>query len=267
MNILVCVKQVPDTAKVKLDPQTNRLQRAGVPNILNPFDEHAVEAALALRDEFGGRVTVLSMGPPQAADALRECLARGVDAAYLLSDRAFGGADTLATAYTLSTGIRHLGEFDLILCGKQAIDGDTAQVGSQIAEMLDIPQVSAAVKLSVKDGEATVVREHEDGYETLRVALPALITATKNLNTPRYPSIRGLLASRTAEIPILGAADIGADPERIGMKGSPTQVRRTRTPQARKQGMIIRDRAAAEAVAEFFAAWRGEDVQEGGRAE
>lgn len=267
MNILVCVKQVPDTAKVKLDPQTNRLQRAGVPNILNPFDEHAVEAALALRDEFGGRVTVLSMGPPQATEALRECLARGVDAAYLLSDRAFGGADTLATAYTLRTGIQKLGTFDLILCGKQAIDGDTAQVGSQIAEMLDIPQVSAATELHVQDGVATVVREHEDGYETLRVALPALVTATKNLNTPRYPSVRGLLAARKAEIPVLSAADIDTDPERIGIKGSPTQVRRTRTPQVRKQGKIIQDRTADEAVAELFALWQGTSVQEGGAAE
>ncbi len=241
MNYIVCVKQVPDTAKVKLDPKTNRLQRAGVENIMNPFDEHALEAALALRDAHGGTVTVLTMGPPQAQDVLRDCIARGADRAVLVTDRAFGGADTLATSYTLAGAIRKLGGADLILCGKQAIDGDTAQVGPQIAEMLDIPQVTAVNRLEYTDGGLTVTREHEDGYETLKVALPALLTVTKNLNKPRYPSLMGKMKARKAEIETVTAAELELDPERIGIKGSPTRVRRVYTPDVRTQGMIWRD--------------------------
>lgn len=264
MRILVCVKQVPDTAKVKLDPKTNRLQRSGVDNILNPYDAHAVEAALALRDEHGGKVTVLSMGPPQAEAVLRECLAMGADEVCLLSDRAFGGADTLATAYTLAAGIRKLGEFDLILCGKQAIDGDTAQVGPQIAEMLDIPQVTAVTELRIEDGKAYAVREHEDGYEELVTELPLLATAAKGMNTPRYPSILGTLQSRRAEIPVLGAADLPVEAERLGIKGSPTQVRRVYTPSVRKQGHIITGDTASEAVRELVTDLRAAGVWQGG---
>lgn len=241
MNYIVCIKQVPDTAKVKLDPKTHRLQRAGVENIINPFDEHALEAALALRDAHGGTVIVLTMGPPQAEAVLRESIARGADRAVLVTDRAFGGADTLATSYTLAGAIRRLGGADVILCGKQAIDGDTAQVGSQIAEMLDMPQVTAVNRLALADGELTVTREHEDGYETLRVPTPALLTVTKNLNTSRYPSLMGKMKARKATIETLTAADLELDPERIGIKGSPTRVRRVYTPEVRTQGMIWND--------------------------
>ncbi len=241
MNCIVCIKQVPDTAKVKLDPKTHRLQRAGVENIMNPFDEHALEAALALRDAHGGTVTVLTMGPPQAEDVLRESIARGADRAVLVTDRTFGGADTLATSYTLAGAIRHLGGADVILCGKQAIDGDTAQVGPQIAEMLDLPQVTSVNRLACENGHLTVTREHEDGYETLTVALPALLTVTKNLNTPRYPSLMGKMKARKAPIETLTAAELNLDAERIGIKGSPTRVRRVYTPEVRTQGIIWQD--------------------------
>ena len=267
MQILVCVKQVPDTSQVKLDPKTNRLQRAGVPNILNPFDEHAVEEALALKDSCGATVTVITMGPPQAKEVLKECLAKGCDHAYLISDRAFGGADTLATAYTLATAIRTLGTFDLIFCGKQAIDGDTAQVGAQIAEMLDWPQVSGAVAFTLKGTTAQIVREHEDGYETIEVELPVLVTTTKHLNTPRYPSLRGLIAARTAEIKTLTAADLPVEPERIGMAGSPTQVRRVYTPQGHSHGEIFADLPEQQAVQALLAKLKKRGFQRQGAAQ
>ncbi len=264
MNILVCVKQVPDTAQVKLDPKTNRLQRAGVDNIMNPFDTHAVEAALLLREAKGGKVTVLSMGPPQAEAVLRECISLGVDEVCLLSDRAFGGADTLATAYTLAAGIRHLGEFDLILCGKQAIDGDTAQVGPQIAEMMNIPQITGIVELDIDNDKVTAVREHEDGYETVIASLPLLVTTTKSLNVPRYPSLKGIITAGKMEITVLSAADLTVDPERLGIKGSPTQVRRVYTPNVRKQGHIITADNAKDAVTELLADLKAAGFKRGG---
>ena len=253
MKILVCVKQVPDTSQVKIDPKTNRLQRSGVKNILNPFDAHALEAALMLREQYGGMVTVLTMGPPQAASMLRECIAKGADRAVLLTDRRFGGADTLATAYTLAAGIRKQGEFDVVICGKQAVDGDTAQVGSQIAEMLDIPQVTNVSHLEWQENQVLATREHEDGYEVLEVALPLLLTVGKSLNTPRYPSIKGLLQAKEAEIEMWGADDLDIEPERIGIQGSPTRVRRTFTPQLRQHGKIQQVENVEEAVADLWA--------------
>ena len=249
MDIVVCVKQVPDTTEVKIDPQTNTLIRQGVPSIVNPFDKNAVEAALQLKEKHGGTVTVISMGPPQAKDALKECIAMGADSAYLVSDRAFGGADTLATSYTLAAAIKKLGNVDLILCGKQAIDGDTAQVGPEIAENLGMTQVTYAAKIEVEGENVKIEREHEEGYEIIETKLPLLVTVVKSINNPRFPTVKGTMKANRAEIPVWTAADLDTDPNRIGLKGSPTQVRRIFTPKQRTQGEIIQKDSPREAVA------------------
>ncbi|SDE16428.1 electron transfer flavoprotein subunit beta/FixA family protein [Sporomusa acidovorans] len=248
MEIIVCVKQVPDTTEVKIDPQTNTLIRQGVPSIVNPFDKNALEEALQLKEKHGGRVTVISMGPPQAQEALKECLAMGADEAILMSDRAFGGADTLATSRTLAAGIKKIGNFDVIFCGKQAIDGDTAQVGPEIAEHLDIAQITYVSKLTIDGDTVRAEREHEEGYEVIETRLPVLLSVVKSINEPRYPSIKGRMKANRKEIPIWTADDAAVEPERIGLKGSPTQVRRIFTPQQRVQGEIIQEENAREAV-------------------
>jgi len=253
MEIIVCVKQVPDTTEVKIDPVTNTLIRQGVPSIVNPFDKNAIEAALQLKEAYGGKVTVLSMGPPQAKDALKECLAMGADAAILISDRAFGGSDTLATSYTLAAAIRKLGAYDIILYGKQAIDGDTAQVGPETAEHLGIAQVTYASKIEVTDSLATIEREHEEGYEVIEVKLPAVVTIIKTLNyEPRYPTVKGTMKANRAEIPVWTAADLTVKAERLGLTGSPTQVRKIFTPPRRVQGVLIQKDTAREAVADLL---------------
>ncbi len=249
MEILVCVKQVPDTTEVKIDPKTNTLIRQGVPSIVNPFDKNAVEAAIQLKEKYGGKVTVFSMGPPQAKDALKECLAMGADEAVLISDRAFGGSDTLATSYTLAAGIRKLGKFDVILCGKQAIDGDTAQVGPEIAEYLDIPQVTYVAKVEVNGDTVRVEREHEEGYEIIETTVPVLLTVVKSINEPRLPTVKGTMKANRKEIPVITVTDVEVDTDRLGLKGSPTQVRRIFTPQQRTQGEIIQADSARESVA------------------
>jgi electron transfer flavoprotein alpha/beta subunit len=248
MEIIVCVKQVPDTTEVKIDPQTNTLIRQGVPSIVNPFDKNAVEEALKLKEKHGGKVTVISMGPPQAKDALKECIALGADEAILLSDRAFGGADTLATSRTLAAAIKKIGNFDVILCGKQAIDGDTAQVGPEIAEHLDIAQITYVSKLEIIDGVVRAEREHEEGYEVIETKLPVLLSVVKAINEPRYPSIKNTMKANRKEIPVWTAADVEVDPEQIGLKGSPTQVRRIFTPKQRVQGEIIQEDDVRTAV-------------------
>ncbi|MBP2650618.1 MAG: Electron transfer flavoprotein alpha/beta-subunit [Firmicutes bacterium] len=253
MNIVVCVKQVPDTTEVKIDPVTNTLIRQGVPSIVNPFDKNAVEAALQLKEKHGGKVTVISMGPGQAKDALKECLAMGADEAILVTDRAFGGADTLATSYTLAAAIRKVGEYDIILCGKQAIDGDTAQVGPEIAEHLGINQVTYAAKIEVNGDAAKVEREHEDGYEVIEAKLPVVITTVKSINEPRYPTVKGTMKANRAKIAELTKADLDVAEPRLGLKGSPTQVRKIFTPKARTQGVLINKDTAREAVAELIA--------------
>lgn len=253
MKIIVCVKQVPDTTEVKIDPVTNTLIRQGVPSIVNPFDKNAVEAALQLKDKHGGKVTVVSMGPPQAKDALKDCLAMGADEAILVSDRAFGGADTLATSYTLAAAIRKLGKYDVIFCGKQAIDGDTAQVGPELAEHLGIAQLTYVAKMDVDNDTVRVEREHEDGYEIIEVKFPVLTTVIKSLNyEPRVSKVKGIMRANRTEIAIWTAADLGVDEQRIGLKGSPTQVRKIFTPQQRTQGVVIQKDTAQEAVAELI---------------
>lgn len=249
MEIVVFVKQVPDTTEVKIDPQTNTLIRQGVPSIVNPFDKNAVEAALQLKEKNGGKVTVVSMGPPQAKDALKECLAMGADEAILISDRAFCGADTLATSYTLAAAAKKLGKIDMIICGKQAIDGDTAQVGPEIAEHLGMPQVTYVAKIDVNGETVRVEREHEEGYEVIEVKMPVLLTVVKSINEPRYPTVKGTMKANRANIPVWTVNEIEVDAEKIGLKGSPTQVRKIFTPKQRVQGEVIQAETAREAVA------------------
>ncbi len=254
MDIVVCIKQVPDTTEVKIDPKTNTLVRQGVPSIVNPFDKNAIEAGLRLKEKYGGRVTVVSMGPPQANDALKECLAMGADAAVLVSDRAFGGADTLATSYTLAAAIRTLGHFDVILCGKQAIDGDTAQVGPEMAEHLGVAQLTYVAKIEIQGDTVEAYREHEEGYEVVEAKLPVLMSVVKSINVPRYPTVKGIMkAVHQDKIRVLSAKDMDVDMERLGLKGSATQVRQIFTPPQRGQGILIRQDSARKSVDELMA--------------
>ncbi len=241
MRIIVCAKQVPDTNEVKIDPVKGTLIREGVPSILNPDDANALEAALELKDRYPGTtVTVISMGPPQAAYMLRECLAMGADDVVLLSSRAFGGADTCATSTTLAAGIRKLGKFDIIFAGRQAIDGDTAQVGPQTAQRLGIPSVSYVQKIrEIKDGSVVVERNLEDGYEVIEVKRPCLLTAIKELNTPRYMTVAQIETAYKRDIAIWNEVDVGLAPEDAGLNASPTQVMRSFTPPPKGKGEML----------------------------
>lgn len=259
MNILVCIKQVPDTTEIKIDPVTNTLIRAGVPSIVNPFDAYALEIAARIKDSAPGtKITLLSMGPEQAKTALKECLAVGGDQAYLISDRAFGGADTLATSYTLKTAIQKLeeteGRFDLIFCGKQAIDGDTAQVGPEIAEHLDYPQITYGVEARIEGDEVIVKRETSEGFEVLGAKLPCVITVTKPSFEPRFPTIKSKMAANRAQIPTLTAADLPVDTKRIGLKGSPTKVKKSFTPPRKQGGIKITEETSEASAKKLFAA-------------
>jgi len=237
MNIVVCMKQVPDTTEVKIDPATGTLIREGIPSIINPDDKSGLEAALVLKDKVGAKVTVLSMGPPQADLALREALAMGADEAVLLSDRAFGGADTWATSTTIAAALRKLG-FDLIVCGRQAIDGDTAQVGPQIAEHLGIPHVSYVSELELAGDAVVVKRVFEDGYQRIKARLPCLLTALKDMNAPRYMSVAGVFDAYKKDIQVWGLADIVVDETNIGLKGSPTRVKKSFTKGVKSAGKV-----------------------------
>jgi electron transfer flavoprotein beta subunit len=239
MRIVVCIKQVPDSAEVRINPETNTLIRDGVPTIINPYDMHALEAGLQIKERTGGKVTVLTMGPPQAETALRDAIAMGADEAVLLTDRAFAGSDTWATAYTLSKAIQQIGA-DIILCGKQAIDGDTAQVGPEIAEFMDIPHISYIRKVVDVSAEKIVVqRLMDDGFDVVESQLPVLLTAVKELNVPRMPSLKGKMAAKKAEIRKMTAADIKAGEGDLGLKGSPTQVKNIFAPEAKKDRKML----------------------------
>jgi electron transfer flavoprotein beta subunit len=240
MNIIVLVKQVPDTSEVKINRETNTLIRDGVPSIINPYDRYAIEEALRLREKHGGKVTAVTMGPPQAADALKEAVSLGVDDVVLLSDRAFAGADTWATSYALSQGIRKIGDFDLVIAGKQAIDGDTAQVGPETADMLGIPFVAYIRKIEQVEGRKMIAeRLMDEGYDVVETSLPALITVVKEINEPRVPSLKGKMKAKNLKVTAWTAKDIGADEEKIGLKGSPTQVVRIFPPAPRGQREIL----------------------------
>ncbi|MBN2191022.1 MAG: electron transfer flavoprotein subunit beta/FixA family protein [Candidatus Aureabacteria bacterium] len=251
MNIVVCIKQVPDTTEVKIDPKTNTLIREGVASIINPFDLYAIEEGVRLKEKFGGKVTVISMGPKQVENALREAISLGADEAVLMSDRAFAGSDTLATSLALSEGIKKTG-FDVIICGKQAIDGDTAQVGPGIAAHLDIPQITYVKKIeSISGGKILAERMVEEGYEVVESALPVLITVVKEINEPRLPSLKGKMKAKKAEIRTITSEDLGIDKSKVGLDGSPTWVMKIFTP-PRKEGGKIFEGSADEVVAKLI---------------
>jgi electron transfer flavoprotein beta subunit len=240
MNIVVCLKQVPGTTQVKIDPETNTLIRQGIENIINPFDNYAIEEGVRLRERFGGKVTAISMGPPQAETALREAISLGVDEGILLSDPAFAGADTWATSYTLSAAIRKLGQYDLVICGRQTLDGDTGHVGPQLAEMLDVPFIAYISGIEeIADGGMHVRRMVEDGYEIMESPLPAVLTVVKEINTPRLPSLRGIARSKSAAIPVWGVGEIDIDKNKVGLSGSFTRVIKIFTPQRVCRGEIF----------------------------
>lgn len=245
MKIAVCIKQVPSTNKVRMDPVTNTIIRDGKDAVINPYDLFALELAITLSERYGAHVTAFSMGIPATESLLRDAVARGISGAVLLTDRAFAGADTLATSYTLARGIASAGKFDLILCGRMAIDGDTAQIGPELAEALGIPHVSGVSEIiSLSENKAIAVRLTDSAAETLEIALPALLTIQKDINIPRMPSIAGIRRSLAEGFTLKRAADISADPRRLGLDGSPTQVVRTFVPQADKLSETIEGTAA-----------------------
>lgn len=251
MRFIVCIKQVPDTTEVRVDPETNTLIREGVPATVNPFDLYAVEEALLLKEKFGGEVIAISMGPPQAEEALREVISMGVDKAILISDRKFAGSDSWATSLTLAAAIRKIGSFDIIFTGKQAADGDTAQVGPGIAEFLDIPQATFVRKVDELNIENRIIRLQsmwEEGSELLELPLPCLITTVKELNEPRLPSLRGKLTAKKAEIPIWTFDDLAVEEKHVGLAGSPTQVIKVFPPPPRAEGELFADADPDEAA-------------------
>lgn len=249
MNIVVCVKQVPGTSKIPIDPETGNLIREGIPGILNPDDKHAVEEAVGIKEKLGGRVTVITMGPPQAEETLRECLAMGADDAILLTDEAFAGADTLATSYVLGCAIKQMGEVALILCGSEALDGNTGQVGPELAEFLGLPQLTFIQNVRISQGTVKVKRTLGDGYEVLETRLPALLTVTRDINTPRVPSLDAVMdAYRKKEIITWTAADISVDRDRLGLKGSPTRIRKVYSPELRRGGVEMLGGALDQAI-------------------
>lgn len=240
MNIVICIKQVPDTSNVRIDPKTNTLIREGVVSIINPFDMYALEEGVRLKEHYGGKITVLTMGPPQAETALRDAVAIGCDEAILVSDRSFAGSDTLATSYTLAMAIKKIKDFDVIICGKQASDGDTAQVGPGISAHLDIPQVTYVKKISeVTEKEIVVERMTEEGFERVRVRLPCLMTVVKEINQPRLPSLKGKMRAKSCLITQWKAIDLDVDEEKLGLNGSPTWVAKVFTPPPRPKGQIF----------------------------
>ena len=255
MKIVVCIKQVPDTSEVKLDPKTNTLIRDGVPSIINPDDKSGIEAALRIKAQVGGTVTVVCMGPPQADVAIREAIAMGCDDGVLISGREFGGSDTLATSTIIAAGLKTL-DYDLIITGRQAIDGDTAQVGPQIAEHLGLPQVSYAEDIQVESENSIIVkRQYEDRYQKVRIKTPCVITALTELAEPRYMSVSGTVDAYAKEIKVLGFEELKdkLNPEHIGLKGSPTNVVQSFTKQAKGAGTVLKDASADEAVKAIIA--------------
>ncbi len=239
MKFIVCLKQVPETESVKMDEKTGTLMRTGIKGITNPYDLYALEAALRLKEVYHGEIIAISMGPPQAEESLREAISYGADEAILLSDRLFAGADTLATSYTLAQVIKKIGNFDLVLCGKEAIDGNTAQVGPQLAQRLSLPYAAYVREIRIEEGKIIVERALEDGCQTLALPLPALVTVVKEIGEPRLPSIRGKMQAKKAHIPIWVAKDISAIPEKIGLTGSATRVIKIFSPPLREKRGII----------------------------
>lgn len=267
MNICVCIKQVPDTAEIRIDPETNTLIRSGVPSIVNPFDLYALEMALQLREQKGGKIFILSMGPEQAKQAVKTCLEMGADEGFLISGRAFGGSDTFATSYILSRGVRTIEKvenitFDLILCGKQAVDGDTAQVGPEMAEHLGISQITMALDMYYDaENRLIVKREYREGYDLITTSLPALITVQKSSVPPRCATLKTRMAARKKTVNVLTEREM-QDIELVhcGLKGSPTRVIATYVPDVKKQGIIIYNNDCQKAVCELLDRLREDGV-------
>lgn len=237
LNIIVCIKQVPGTTEVEIDRETGRLKREQVEAVVNPFDEYGVEEGLRLREKHGGKVKVITMGPQMAETALRNALAMGCDEAWLITDRVFGGADTLATSYTLSLCVGKLAPFDIVICGLKTTDGDTGQVGPELAEHLGIPHICYVKEIQeVNNGKIRLKRILDDGVETLESQLPVLITVTKEINQPRLPSLMGRLRAQKAQVSTITSADIGGDSQRFGLAGSATKVINVQTPEPKTGG-------------------------------
>ena len=262
LRILVCVKQVPDVDQLRMDPETGNLIRDGVPAILNPLDANALSAALSVKEEYGGEVTLITMGPPAAESALRECLAAGADRAVLVTDRAFGNADTLATSYSIAMAAQQEGEYDLIFCGKESLDGATGQMGAQLAERFGASQVTGTLKIEQVDEAARVIRaqrEVDGGVETLEAGLPCLLTIEKKNYPARIPNLKGKLRAKKAEIKTVSSADIpGLDLGRIGDPGSPTKVPRMFPPELPERGEIIDEGSIEASVAKLYSLIKGE---------
>ncbi|MEI7942583.1 MAG: electron transfer flavoprotein subunit beta/FixA family protein [Candidatus Riflemargulisbacteria bacterium] len=252
MNIAVCIKQVPDSDKVTIDRETNRLNRAGVPSVINPFDENALELGLQLKDKYGGKVTVITMGPPQAEEALRECVSVGADEVILVTDRKFAGSDTWATSYTLSLAVQKAGDFDVVLFGKQAIDGDTAQVGPGVAYFMDIPVITYVKEAEKTDTGFKVKRVTEEGYQLWEVDGKAAFTVVKEANTMRLPSLKGKMRAKSATIITWGADDLGAEDAKIGLKGSPTIVKKVFSPPIKTNRETIQNEDPKQSVKELL---------------
>lgn len=249
MNIVVCIKQVPETTEVDFDEETGRLKREGVAAVINPFDEYAIEEALSIREKHGGKVHVVTMGPPWAADALKDAVAMGADEAWIVTDRVFGGADTWATSYTLAKAIEHMGDVDLIICGLKTTDGDTGQTGPEMAEHMDIPHVCYVSEVSgIEDGVMTLKRNLDDGVETLKAPLPLLITVSKDINQPRLATLRGRLKAKKALIHEITNKELRLPLDEIGLEGSFTRVVKIFEPEVHEAGEVVK--GSAEELAE-----------------
>ena len=264
MKIIVLIKQVPETSNVKMDEKTGTMIREGVESIINPLDLYAIEAGIRLKEQHGGKVTVISMGPPLAEKALREAIAMGCDEAVLLSGREFSGSDTWATSYALSQAVSKIGEYDLVIAGERATDGDTGQVGPGVASFLNLPLATYTSKIVDSDGGKIVVeRLTEKGYEVLRLPLPALLTVVKEISDPRLPTLRGKKAARNMTIPVLSAEEAGVDRTMIGLKGSPTRVVRIESPKVTRGGTILKasnGESMEEAVAQAIGFLKNKEI-------
>lgn len=248
MKILVYVKQVPDTDDVKLDPKTGNLRRDGVKSMINPLDLNAVEAALKLKEQHGGTVCVITMGPPQAGEALKKALGMGCDEAFLLSDRAFGGADTLATSYVLAKAAEKIGDYDLLLFGRHAVDGDTAQTGPAVAAHLGIPQITLAVSIDAQDGWVCCDRALGDKRQRVRAKMPAAVTVCGDINKPRYATPINIMRSQKKPLSVWNAEDLGCDKTRTGMAGSPSATKKVFEPEKRTTDTVYFEGECADAA-------------------
>jgi electron transfer flavoprotein alpha/beta subunit len=264
LDIIVCIKQVPDISKVqkiKTDSKTRTIVREGIPSVVNPYDMHAVEEAVRIKErlEEDVTITVITMGPPQAEEALLKCLSMGADRAILLSDREFAGGDTLATGYVLSEAIKRIGKYDLIFCGLQAIDGDTAQIGPGIAENLHIPQITYTHKLEIRKNKVLATREVESGMEVIESRMPVLVTVLKTINEPRIPTYKGITSALAKEITVWGMAELNLEKDRIGLSGSPTTVVTVFSPEPRGGGQKFQGLSVGEAVDKILNVLREEN--------